>query len=89
MKIVLADDHKIIRDGLRAILDRHPGMEVVETFVRSTGQKIPVHVVPRRPGDVAEMFADTSLAQRVLGWSPSRNLERMCIDAWKWQTRVC
>lgn len=64
-------------------------LEVVEAFVRSTGQKVPVHVVPRRPGDVAEMFADTSLAQRVLGWSPSRNLERMCIDAWKWQTRVC
>jgi UDP-glucose 4-epimerase len=43
-------------------------------------------MAPRRPGDVAQCYADASLAARELGWRAELGLEQMCQDAWRWQS---
>ncbi|MBC7896900.1 MAG: hypothetical protein H7066_15895 [Cytophagaceae bacterium] len=62
-------------------------LELVETFERVNGVKVPRAIAPRRPGDIAECYADASLAKRVFGWEAKRGLDEMCRDAWNWQRR--
>jgi UDP-glucose 4-epimerase len=61
-------------------------LDLVHTFEKVTGQKIPYRIVNRRPGDIAISFADVSKAQRELGWSAQRSIEEMCTDTWRWQS---
>jgi UDP-glucose 4-epimerase len=61
-------------------------LEVIHAFERVVGHPIPHRFVPRRPGDVAEAWADPTRAREQLGWSATRGLEQMCADAWRWQT---
>jgi UDP-glucose 4-epimerase len=61
-------------------------LEVVRAFERASGRTISYERVARRPGDVAECYADPSLAERTLGWKASHTLEDMCRDAWHWQS---
>ncbi len=60
-------------------------LEVVEAFAKASGQKIPYEIVPRRPGDIAECYADPSLAAAELQWQAKYDLNRMVTDAWRWQ----
>ena len=60
-------------------------LEMVRAFERASGRPVPYQVVPRRPGDVAQCWADPSQAQRLLGWRAQHGVERMCQDAWRWQ----
>lgn len=60
-------------------------LEVIQAFERATGQRIPYDIVARRPGDVAQCYADPSKAEKLLGWRAERDLVAMCADAWKWQ----
>jgi UDP-glucose 4-epimerase len=60
-------------------------LEVIETFSRASGRQIPYQIVPRRSGDAAQSWADTSLARERLGWEARHDLRRMCEDAWRWQ----
>ena len=62
-------------------------LEVVGAFEKASGRAVPYQVVERRPGDVAECYADTSLARRLLGWEAALGIERMCEDVWNWQSR--
>lgn len=62
-------------------------LEVARTFERVSGRSIPLTFMPRREGDVAECYADTKLARELLGWEAALDLERMCADAWRWQSR--
>ena len=61
--------------------------ELAETFARVTGVPVPYRFVDRRPGDVAACYADTRLAQEALGWQAQLGVERMCQDAWRWQSQ--
>jgi UDP-glucose 4-epimerase len=61
-------------------------LELVRAFERASGRPIPYDVAPRRPGDVASCYADPSLAERLLGWRATRDLDAMCADTWRWQT---
>lgn len=61
-------------------------LEVVRAFEHASGRTICYERVARRPGDVAECYADPSLAERTLGWKASHTLEDMCRDAWHWQS---
>lgn len=63
-------------------------LEVVSAFERASGRQVPVRIVERRPGDVASCYADPTLANTLLGWQATRNLEQMCADAWHWQSRT-
>ena len=60
-------------------------LELVRTFERVNGVKVPFVMKDRRPGDVTSCFADPSLALSRLGWKTKRTLEDMCRDAWRWQ----
>jgi len=60
-------------------------LEVVRAFEAASGRTVAYNIAPRRPGDIAECFADPALAERLLGWRAQRSLEQMCADAWRWQ----
>ena len=60
-------------------------LEVVHAFEKASGRAIPYRVVPRRPGDIAQTWADPSKAERELGWKALRGLDEMCADSWRWQ----
>lgn len=60
-------------------------LEMVAAFEQACGRTIPYAVVPRRPGDIAECYADPALARQDLDWSARQGLEAMCADAWRWQ----
>jgi UDP-glucose 4-epimerase len=62
-------------------------LELVETFERVNGVKVPRRFVERRPGDTAVCYADARRAERELGWKANRNIEDMVRDAWNWQHR--
>ncbi|MES2547518.1 MAG: UDP-glucose 4-epimerase GalE [Pseudomonadota bacterium] len=61
-------------------------LDVVNTFAKSSTKNIPYEVLPRRLGDVAINYADASVANTLLGWQATRNLEDMCRDTWHWQS---
>ncbi len=61
--------------------------EVVEAFSQASGQEIAYDIMARRTGDIAKVWADTSLAGQELGWKAERGLEEMCRDAWRWQQK--
>jgi len=61
-------------------------LEMVDAFARASGRQVPYKIAPRRPGDIAECFADPSRAEKELGWRATRGLEEMCEDAWRWQS---
>ena len=58
-------------------------LELVAAFEQATGQKIAANDAPRRPGDVAIMFAAADKAERELGWKATRGLGEMCADSWR------
>jgi UDP-glucose 4-epimerase len=60
-------------------------LEVVTAFEVACGRKITKSIAARRPGDVAAYYADPALAQKMLGWRVSRDLDTICADAWRWQ----
>ena len=61
--------------------------QIVEACRRVTGHPIPTTIEARRPGDPAELVADSSLAQRVLGWQPKyTDVEEIVNTAWKWHS---
>lgn len=59
--------------------------EVVNTFERVTGQKLNYKVVGRRAGDIEQVWADTTLANRELGWRAEKTLEETLLSAWNWE----
>lgn len=62
-------------------------LEALKAFERACGVSIPFEVVARRPGDVAACYADASRAASELGWKAKLDLDAMCRDAWRWQSR--
>lgn len=61
-------------------------LELVNAFAKASGREIPYELVARRPGDVAAVYADPSLAERLLGWKAELDVDAMCRDAWRWQS---
>ncbi|WP_444891452.1 UDP-glucose 4-epimerase GalE [Microbulbifer sp. DLAB2-AA] len=62
-------------------------LEVVRAFEAASGKSIPYKIVPRRAGDIAECYADPTLAESELGWKAEHGLERMVEDTWRWQSQ--
>ena len=62
-------------------------LQIVKAFEQASGRKVPYKIRPRRSGDIAECWADPSLALAELGWKAERGIEEMCRDAWNWQRR--
>ena len=62
-------------------------LEVIKAFENNCGKNISYKIVGRRPGDIAECFADPALAKTELNWKAERSLQEMCADAWRWQVK--
>ncbi|MDP5070958.1 MAG: UDP-glucose 4-epimerase GalE [Congregibacter sp.] len=62
-------------------------LELLRAFETASGRTVPYEIVARRPGDVAECYADPSYALAQLGWKARFGVERMCEDAWRWQSQ--
>lgn len=60
-------------------------LEMVKAFEKASQRAVPYEIVERRAGDVAQCYADPSLAKELLGWSATLGLAEMCEDAWRWQ----
>lgn len=58
-------------------------LDIVNNFEKATGVKVKYEITTRRPGDIAECYADPSKAADVLGWKAEKNLEDMCKDSWR------
>jgi UDP-glucose 4-epimerase len=61
-------------------------LQVIAAFEKASGKKIPYAVAPRRDGDLAEYYADPSLALRDLGWKTELDIDAMVADTWRWQS---
>lgn len=61
-------------------------LDVVKAFETASGRTVPYKLVDRRPGDIAEYWADPTKAAQDLGWKATRNLHTMAQDAWCWQS---
>lgn len=64
-------------------------LELIGAFKRATGAPLPYKIVGRRAGDIVKIWADTSLANRELGWSARVPIEETLRNAWRWQQAVC
>ncbi len=62
-------------------------LEVVKAFEQASGIEIPYEIAPRREGDLAEFYADASLARDELDWVAELSIERMVADTWRWQSQ--
>jgi len=62
-------------------------LELLHAFERACGHELPYEVVGRRPGDIAASYADPTRAHTELGWRAERDVDEMCADTWRWQSR--
>ena len=62
-------------------------LDVVKSFEKASGKKIPYVIGPRRDGDIATCYSDPSKALKELGWKAERGLDEMCEDSWRWQSQ--
>lgn len=61
-------------------------LEMVRAFEAACGRPIPYQIVDRRPGDVAQCYADPAKARDELDWTAERDVAQMCADVWRYQT---
>ena len=62
-------------------------LEMVKAFGDVWGSPVNYRIAPRRPGDIAECYADPTKAREVLGWEAKRDLNKMCEDSARWQKK--
>jgi UDP-glucose 4-epimerase len=63
-------------------------LEVIYTFEKVSGQKLPYKIVGRREGDIISAYANTDKANKVLGWKAQSTLEQALASAWKWEQKI-
>jgi len=61
-------------------------LEAAQAYEKACGRPIPLDFQPRRPGDLAESYADAGRARRELRWEAELGLDEMCADSWRWQS---
>ena len=62
-------------------------LDMVHAFEKVTGRKVPYKLAPRRPGDLATVYASPDKSAELLGWKAEYGLEDMCRDTWAWQSK--
>ncbi len=63
-------------------------MQLIQSFERATGVKVPYTIGPRRKGDIEKIWADPTKANEVLGWKADTDIDQTMRNAWKWQLKV-
>ncbi len=62
-------------------------LEIIHNFEKACGKEIPYKITGRRPGDIEMCYADPEKAKKELGWEAKRDIDKMCEDAWRWQSK--
>ncbi|MBB3699967.1 UDP-glucose 4-epimerase GalE [Flammeovirga yaeyamensis] len=63
-------------------------LEVIQSFEKTSGEKLNYKIVERRAGDIEKIYADTTFSNKELGWSSEKTLDDMTSSAWKWQLHL-
>jgi len=63
-------------------------LEVIESFEKVSGSKLPYRIADRREGDVIQAFADTEKANSILGWKSKYSLDDALASAWAWERKL-
>ncbi|WP_264565500.1 UDP-glucose 4-epimerase GalE [Flavobacterium sp. N3904] len=63
-------------------------LEVIRSFEKVSGKKLPYKIVPRREGDITEAYANTDKANTILGWKAQSSLDEAMASAWKWEQKI-
>ena len=63
-------------------------LEVIHSFEKVSGKKLPYKIVGRREGDITSAYANTDKANNVLGWKAQSTLEEAMASAWKWEQKI-
>lgn len=61
-------------------------LDVIHAFSKACGRELPYVIDPRRPGDIAQCYADPAKAKKELGWEAEYGIEEMCAHSWNWQS---
>lgn len=61
-------------------------LEMIKAFENASGKTVPFTICDRRSGDIASCYASPTKAKELLGWVAQYDIERMCIDSWRWQS---
>lgn len=61
-------------------------LQIIDAFSKACGKELTYQIDPRRPGDIAECYADATKAKNELGWVAERGIAEMCEDSWRWQS---
>lgn len=61
-------------------------LQVIAAFEKACGKKLPYKIEARRPGDIAECYANAEKAKKELDWAATRGIDEMCEDSWRWQS---
>ena len=61
-------------------------LDMLRAFEQASGKPVPYKLAERRAGDIAACYADPAQALELLGWQAQRDLQTMCVDAWRWQS---
>ena len=61
-------------------------LEMINAFAAASGKPVAYEIAPRRAGDLPEYYAEPSLAKALLGWEAKFDIDRMCLDTWRWQS---
>lgn len=61
-------------------------LDVIKAFEKACKKELPYKIEERRPGDIAECYADPKKAREELGWTATREIAEMCEDSWRWQS---
>jgi len=62
-------------------------LDMIKAFEKASGKDIPYQIVGRRPGDIATCYADSTFAAEKLDWKVEYDLDKMCEDTWRWQSK--
>ena len=63
-------------------------IEVINMFEKISGKKLNYKFAKRRKGDIKEIYADTTKANRILKWKAKFNLKNMLESAWSWELKT-
>ena len=61
-------------------------LDILHAYEKACGKALPYVIDPRRPGDIAECYADPAKALNEMGWQAQYGIEEMCASSWKWQS---
>ena len=62
-------------------------LEMIKAFEKASGRSVPYKIAGRRAGDIAECYANPELAEKELNWTAEKNINEMCEDIWRWQSK--